>query len=86
MKHEISSPSELRPPMGIDIFLPEGTNKFLVAGIGYFSIFLVWSLVMMILTYSAGFRVSKAKATFAVLPNFLLGFLFTLVGAMFQRQ
>jgi hypothetical protein len=86
LKHEISSPGEIRPPLGFDIFLPEGTNKFLFAGIGYFSLFTVWSLVMMILTYSAGFRVSKSKATFAVLPNFLLGFFFTLVGAAFQKS
>jgi hypothetical protein len=86
LKHEISSPAEIRPPLGLDIFLPEGTNKFLFAGIGYFSVFTVWSLVMMILIYSAGFRVSKAKATFAVLPNYLLGFFFTLLGAAFQKS
>lgn len=85
MKHEISSASEIRPPLGIDIFLPEGTNKFLLGFLGYFTIFTIWSLVMSILTYSAGFRVGKGKAAAAVLPNYVIGLVFTLVGAAFQK-
>jgi hypothetical protein len=86
LKHEISSTSELRPPLGIDIFLPEGTNKFVLGLIGYFTIFTVWSMVMEILIYSAGFRVSKGKAATAVLPLYILGLLFALVGAAFQKN
>ena len=60
-KGEISSTAELRPALGLDIFLPEGTSRFLVAFVGYFSVFEIWWIVMLLLIFSAAFRVCKAK-------------------------
>jgi len=58
-KGEVSTREELRPALGLDIFLPEGTNKFLSAFLGYFSVFEIWWIVMMVLIFAAAFRVSN---------------------------
>jgi hypothetical protein len=84
-KGDVSTMAELRPPLGLDIFLPEGTNKYLMALLGYFSVFEIWWVVMAALIFSTAFRVSKAKAFAAILPLILLSLLFRLVGAAFQR-
>ncbi len=84
-KGEVSTIAELQPALGLDIFMPEGTNKFLVAFLASFSIFEIWWIIMAVLIFSHAFRVSKGKAFAAVLPLILLGLLFRLVGAAFQR-
>jgi hypothetical protein len=84
-KGEVSTMAELRPALGLDIFLPEGTNKFLVGILGYFSVFEIWWIVMLVLIYAAAFRTSKGKGFAAVLPLILLNLLFRIVGAAFQR-
>ena len=84
-KGEVSTVAELQPPLGLDIFMPEGSNKYLTALLASFSIFEIWWLVMMVLVFSRAFRVSKAKAFIAVLPLVVLGVIFRLVGAAFTR-
>jgi hypothetical protein len=84
-KGEVSSMAELQPAMGLDIFMPEGTNKYLVAAGSSFSIFQIWWVVMMILIFAAAFKVSKGKAFAAVFPLWLLGFFFALLGAAFRK-
>ena len=84
-KGEVSTTAELRPALGLDIFLPEGTNKYATAFLGYFTIFEIWWIVMMVLTFSAAFRVSKGKAFAAVLPLVVLSILFRMGAAAFQR-
>jgi hypothetical protein len=84
-KGEVSTMAELRPALGLDIFMPEGTNKYAVAFVGYFSVFELWWIVMMVLVFSAAFRVSKGKAFSIVLPLVVLAILFRVVGAAFQR-
>lgn len=84
-KGEIATMAELRPAMGVDIFLPEGTNKYAVAFLGYFSIFEIWWIVMIVLIFSAAFRVSKGKAFAVVLPLVLLTLVFRVGAAFFQR-
>lgn len=84
-KGDISTMAELRPPLGLDIFMPEGSNKFVTAFLGYFSVFEIWWLVMMILIISIAFRVSKTKAFATVLPLVILNIAFRLLGAAFQR-
>ncbi len=84
-KGEVSSMAEMRPALGLDIFLPEGTNKFAMALLGYFSIFEIWWIVMMVLIFSAAFRVTKGKAFAAVLPLIVLSVLFRLGAAAFQK-
>jgi hypothetical protein len=84
-KGEVSTQAELRPALGLDIFMPEGANKYAVALLGYFSVFELWWIVMMVLTFSAAFRVSKGKAFSIVLPLIALAILFRVVGAAFQK-
>jgi len=84
-KGEISSTAELRPALGLDIFLPEGVNKFLAAFLGYFSVFEIWWIVMLLLIFSAAFRVSKAKALAVILPLVLVNLVWRIGAAAFQR-
>ncbi|MBV9759010.1 MAG: YIP1 family protein [Acidobacteriaceae bacterium] len=85
VKGEVSTMAELRPALGLDIFMPEGANKYAVALVGYFSVFEIWWIIMMVLVFSAAFRVSKGKAFAIVSPLIILSILFRLVGAAFQR-
>jgi len=85
LKTDISTLAELQPPLGLDIFIPEGANRFLTAFVGFFSVFQIWSLVMMVLIYSAAFKVSKGKALGVISPLIILGLLFKLLSAMGQR-
>jgi hypothetical protein len=84
-KGEISSMAELQPALGLDIFLPEGTNKFLMAFLGYFSVFEIWWIVMLVLIFAAAFRVSKGKAFAVIAPLVLLSLLWRVGAAAFQR-
>ena len=84
-KGEITSVAELQPALGLDIFLPEGTNKFVMAFLGYFSVFEIWWIVMLVLIFAAAFRVSKGKALAAVAPLVLLNLLWKVGAAAFQR-
>lgn len=84
-KGEISTMAELRPALGLDIFLPEGTNKYATAFLGYFSIFEIWWIVMMVLVFSAAFRVSKGKAFVAILPLVAVSILLRMGAALFQK-
>jgi hypothetical protein len=71
-KGEVSSVADLTPPLGLDLFLPSDANRVLLGFLGYFSIFQLWWMVMMILIVSAAFRVSKGKALVIVAPLILL--------------
>jgi hypothetical protein len=84
-KGDISTMAELRPALGLDIFLPEGTNKFAMAFLGYFSIFELWWMVMLVLIASAAFKVSKGKAAMIVAPLVLISLLWRVGAAAFQR-
>lgn len=84
-KGELSSMAELQPALGLDIFLPEGTNKYVVALLGYVTIFEIWWIVMMILIFSAAFRTTKGKAFAVILPIILLSLMFRVGTALFQR-
>ncbi len=84
-KGDVSSVAELQPALGLDIFLPQGANKFAAAFLGYFSIFEIWWIVMMVLIFSRAFRVSKGKAFGALLPLILLSLVLRAVFAAFQR-
>jgi hypothetical protein len=84
-KGEASTMAELNPPLGLDMFLSESANKFLLGLLGFFSLFTIWWAVMMVLVLSAAFRVSKGKAFTIILPLLLIGLAFRLAGAMFQQ-
>ncbi len=84
-KGEASTMAELSPPLGLDIFLSSGANKYLTAIMGFFSLFEIWWTVMAVLILCAAFRITKGKAFAIVLPLLLLGLMFRLVGAIFQQ-
>lgn len=84
-KGEVSTTAELQPPLGLDIFMPEGASKVATAFLGYFTIFEIWWIVMAVLIFSTAFRVSKGKAFGAILPLILLSIFFRVIGALFQR-
>lgn len=84
-KQEINSPAELQPALGLDIFMPEGSNKFLTALLGYFSLFEIWWIIMAVLIISHAFGVKKGKAFGVVLPLCVLGLIFRVIMAAFQR-
>jgi hypothetical protein len=85
MKGEPTGMADLQPPLGLDIFMPTGSNKVLVAFLGYLNVFQIWEIVMAILIFAVAYRVSKSKAAVAVVPLFALGLILRLAGAMFQR-
>ncbi len=84
-KGEVSTVAELQPPLGLDIFLPQGANKYAAAFLGYFSVFEIWWIVMVVLILSKAFRVSKGKAFGILLPLILLTLVLRVVFAAFQR-
>jgi hypothetical protein len=84
-KGDISTVAELRPPLGLDIFLSESTNKFLLAFLGYFSIFQIWWIVMLALVFAAAFRVPKGKAFAVVAPLVILGLGWRVAVAALQK-
>lgn len=84
-KGDASTLADLRPPLGLDILLGDGANKFVTAFLGFFSVFEIWWIVMAVLVFSAGLGVSKGKAAAAVAPLVLLGLAFHLVSAAFQH-
>src|SRR5579875_3353139 len=81
----IPAVAELQPAFGLDMFLDESTNRFLLAFLGYFSVFEIWWIVMALLVLSAGFGVSKSKAGLVLAPLVILGLILHLVSAAFQR-
>jgi hypothetical protein len=66
-------------------FLAEGTNKFVLAFLGFFSVFEIWWAVMMALILASAFRVSKGKAFAVVAPLVLLGLLWHVGAAVFEK-
>jgi Yip1 domain len=84
-KGDVSTLAELRPAMGLDIFLPEGTNKYVAAFVGYFSVFEIWWIVMLVLIFAAAFAVKKSKAIAVVAPLVLLSILYKVAMAVVQR-
>ena len=85
-KGEVSSIADLTPALGLDIFLPDGANRFLAGILGYFSIFQLWWIVMIVLIISAAFRVSKGKALAIVTPLILLGLVMRISLTIFRGQ
>lgn len=84
-KQEITNMAELQPALGLDIFMPEGSNKYLTALLAYFSVFEIWWIIMAVLIISHAFRVSKSKAIGIVAPLILLGIAFRVITAGFQH-
>ncbi|HZU28524.1 MAG TPA: YIP1 family protein [Bryobacteraceae bacterium] len=79
---DVQSRQDLQPPLGLDIFLhdlPKGVQGV----VSFFSVFEIWSIVMMALTYAALTKTSKGKAFFATAPGWIVGLVFAVLGSMF---
>ena len=80
---DITTAQDLKPPFGLDIFLHD-LPKALQAFIGFFSIFEIWTIVMLALIFAAMTGASKGKAFFATSPAWLLALIFTVIGGLFS--
>lgn len=86
MKAPVSTIAELKPPLGLDIFLSEGSNKMLLGLLSYFTIFNIWWIIMMVLVLATAFRMTKGKAFTIVLPIILISLVLIMVGAAFSPR
>jgi hypothetical protein len=82
---ELQSVQDLSPPLGLDIFLPDGTSKALLAAVNYFSIFQVWFLIAVALGLAAFTRSGKGKAFAAITPIWIFPLILAVGAAMFRR-
>jgi hypothetical protein len=80
---DIQSMKQLQVPLGLDIFV--NANGALGGLLNYFSIFTIWYIVMLVLSYAHLAKVSKGKAFFATMPPWVIGALFAMLGAMFRK-
>jgi len=82
---EIQSIQELRPSFGFDLLLAEGSNRLLQGVLSYFSIFTVWYIVMLALTFANLTGISKGKAFVATAPVWILSMALAVAGMFFSR-
>ena len=80
---DIQSMHQMQVPLGLDIFV--NATGALGGLLNFFSIFMVWYIVMLGLTYSHLAKVSKGKAFFATCPAWLLGMIFAVIGAALRK-
>jgi hypothetical protein len=80
---EITSPEQLTPPFGLDIFL-QNVHGTLLAILNFFSIFQIWYLIVLTLGLAYLTRSSKGKAFAAITPAWLIPLFLQIVRSMFQ--
>jgi len=80
---DIQSMHQLQVPLGLDIFIP--ATGALGGLLNFFSIFMIWYIVMLGLTYSHLAKVSKGKAFFATSGAWVLFMVLAVVGAAFRK-
>jgi hypothetical protein len=80
---DIQSMHQLQVPLGLDIFI--NASGALGGVLNFFSIFMIWYIVILGLTYAHLAKVSKGKAFFAIIPAWLVPMLFAVLGAMFRK-
>jgi hypothetical protein len=80
---EITSPEQMTPPFGIDIFVQD-VHGVMLALLNFFSIFTIWHFIILGFALAYMTKSSKGKAFVAITPAWLIPLLFRLVGAMFS--
>ena len=80
----ITSSDQMTPPFGLDIFL-QSLHGVPLAFVGFFSIFEIWFIVVLVLGLASLTRSSKGQAFFASTPAWILPLLFRLIGAAFSK-
>jgi hypothetical protein len=78
---EITSQEQMTPAFGLDIFIP--AHGVLLTLLNFFSIFQIWSLVMLALALASLAGSSKGKAFAAITPAWLIPLIFRIIGSMF---
>jgi Yip1 domain len=78
---EITSQEQMNPAFGLDIFIP--AHGVLLALLNFFSIFEIWSMVILTLALAALAGSSKGKAFVAITPAWLIPLIFKIIGALF---
>ncbi len=78
---EITSQEQMTPAFGLDIFIP--AHGVLLTLLNFFSIFEIWSMVILALALAALSGSSKGKAFVAITPAWLIPLIFRLIGAAF---
>lgn len=78
---EITSQEQMTPAFGLDIFVP--AHGVLLAILNFFSIFEIWSLVIMVLALASLAGSTKGKAFIAITPAWLIPLIFKMIGAAF---
>ncbi|BDC47892.1 hypothetical protein F183_A02080 [Bryobacterales bacterium F-183] len=81
---DIQTMQELQPSLGLDIFLPEGTNRVVYALLNYFSIFQVWYIVVLAIAFAAYTKTSKSNGFLATAPTWILPLIFVVGGAFLR--
>jgi hypothetical protein len=78
---EITSQDQMNPAFGLDIFIP--AHGVLLAFLNFFSIFEIWSIVILALALASLTGSSKGKAFAAITPAWLIPLIFKIIGAAF---
>ncbi|MBM3785551.1 MAG: hypothetical protein FJW30_14390 [Acidobacteria bacterium] len=84
-KGEVSSMQDLRPSFGLEMLLPEGVNKLVYGFVSFFSVFHVWHVVILALGLAALAKCGKGRAFGVTAPDWIVGLIFTMIGALFMR-
>ena len=79
---EITSQEQMSPAFGLDIFIP--AHGVLLTHLNFFSIFQIWSLVILALALAALTGSSKGKAFAAITPAWLIPLIFRIIGSLFS--
>jgi hypothetical protein len=77
---EITSQEQMSPAFGLDIFIP--AHGVLLAILNFFSIFQIWSLVILALALASLTGSTKGKAFVAITPAWLIPLIFKIIGAL----
>lgn len=80
---EITSPEQLLPPFGLDIFV-SGAHGALLALLNFFSIFQIWYILILGLALAAFTNSTKGKAFFAITPAWVIPLIGALIGSLFS--
>jgi hypothetical protein len=79
---EITSQEQMAPAFGLDIFIP--AHGVLLALLNFFSIFEIWSMVILALALASLTGSSKGKAFVAITPAWLIPLIFKIIAALFS--
>jgi hypothetical protein len=79
---EITSQEQLTPAFGLDIFIP--AHGALLALLNFFSIFEIWSMVILAFALASLSGSSKGKAFAAITPAWLIPLIFKIIGSLFS--